>query len=89
MVKRISSILGAGLGSVVLTAISAGTNVSYSWDFGDGSGGDGQVVSHTYGMIGNNTVTATNSVGVVIETAVVVVLEEPTWEVYMPVARKP
>ena len=76
-----------------LTAtVTAGTNVSYVWDFGDGSMGNGVVVSHTYGMTGNFmvTVTATNSVGEMVATAVVVVVEEEmTWYVYVPVALKP
>jgi PKD repeat protein len=49
-------------------------------------------VSHVYGTAGSYTVTvtATNSVSVMVVSAVVVVLEEPiTWTVYMPVAIKP
>jgi PKD repeat protein len=51
-----------------------------------------EVVSHVYGTAGSYTVTvtATNSVSVMVVSAVVVVLEEPiTWTVYMPVAIKP
>ena len=49
-----------------LTAsISTGSNVSYEWDFGDGSSIEtGQNVTHTYPAVGNYTatVTATNKV---------------------------
>jgi hypothetical protein len=42
--------------------VSAGTNVTYTWDFGDGFGGIGATVSHTYPDVGVYTavVTATN-----------------------------
>jgi len=36
-----------------------GTIVSFAWDFGDGSGGSGEVVSHTYPQDGNYTVRVT------------------------------
>ena len=42
-----------------------GSNVSYSWDFGDGAGGNGVTLSHTYALAGTYTaiVTASNSLG--------------------------
>lgn len=47
--------------------ISSGSNVSYTWNFGDGTPtvGGAATVSHTYGLVGNYTaiVTATNSAG--------------------------
>jgi formylglycine-generating enzyme required for sulfatase activity/chitodextrinase len=45
--------------------IADGSNVSYVWDFGDGSTGSGATPSHTYAAVGVYTavVTATNSVG--------------------------
>jgi PKD repeat protein len=44
--------------------ITAGTNVSYSWDFGDGAKGTGKQTSHTYTAPGLYTVkvTAKNSI---------------------------
>jgi uncharacterized repeat protein (TIGR01451 family) len=61
--------------------ITAGTNVVYSWDFGDGIGsGSGQFPSHTYGADGVYTavVTATNSVNsLTATTTVTVVLNMP------------
>lgn len=43
--------------------IGGGSDVSYAWDFGDGSVGTGQTISHTYATVGvyTATVTATNS----------------------------
>lgn len=49
-----------------VATIISGTNVSYAWNFGDGSnGGTGTVVSHTYAATGiyTATVTASNSLG--------------------------
>jgi len=52
--------------TTTLTAtISAGSNVTYEWDFGDGSSNEfGRIVTHVYPSNGNYTatVTATNSV---------------------------
>lgn len=55
--------------------ITAGSDVSYLWDFGDGASGSGRTVNHTYGAVGNYvvTVTASNSLGnAVAQTAVTV-----------------
>jgi hypothetical protein len=45
--------------------VSAGTNISYTWDFGDGDTGTGQTASHAFTTPGVHTVsvTATNSLG--------------------------
>jgi hypothetical protein len=45
--------------------VAGGTNVSYAWDFGDGSSGSGASVAHAYQAIGlySASVTASNSTG--------------------------
>jgi large repetitive protein len=57
--------------------ISGGTNVSYSWDFGDGTSGSGASVSHSYAAIGAYTavVTASNAAGMVTATTSVTVTD--------------
>ena len=44
--------------------VGSGSNVIYSWSFGDGTTSSGQLATHTYGTLGTYTavVTATNSV---------------------------
>jgi hypothetical protein len=61
-----------------LTAtISAGTNVTYAWDFGDGATGSGTPVAHTYLSAGSYTavVTATNGSGLATATTNVTVTD--------------
>ena len=63
-----------------LTAtIDTGTNVIYTWDFGDGTDGSGAVVTHTYTAPGsfNATVTATNGTNSSSALTVVNILDEP------------
>ncbi len=60
-----------------LTAtITAGSHVTYTWDFGDGESGAGQIVTHTYLAAGyyTATVTASNSVSQLTATTPVSVL---------------
>jgi hypothetical protein len=48
--------------TVTLTAtVGAGTNVGYTWAFGDGATGSGAVVTHTYAGTGNYTAVVTAS----------------------------
>ncbi len=69
------------LGSVTyLTAtISAGTNVTYTWDLGDGDVAYGANVSDIYTAVGvyTATVTATNSVGTVFTQTIVTIIDVP------------
>jgi hypothetical protein len=53
--------------------ISGGTNVIYTWDFGDGESGSGAATGHVYGSTGVFTavVTASNSVSLDAATTVV------------------
>jgi len=74
-----------------LTAtITAGSNVSYTWSFGDDTTGSGAVVTHTYPAVGVYTavVTASNSVSVLTATTTVTVSPTGPVEhyVYLPLA---
>jgi N-acetylneuraminic acid mutarotase len=79
------------LGEVTtLTAtIASGTNVSFTWGFGDDSIGSGQVVTHTYPAPGlyTATVTATNSVSSLTETTLVTITA-PVYQTYLPLVFK-
>ncbi|MEJ2207692.1 MAG: PKD domain-containing protein [Anaerolineae bacterium] len=57
--------------------VTAGTNVVYTWDFGDSSGDSGQVVTHVYPAVGEYTATVTAHNGVSQETATTTVTIEP------------
>ena len=43
--------------------VTAGSNVLYSWDFGDGGSGSGPTPTHVYGAAGSYTATVTASNG--------------------------
>jgi PKD repeat protein len=61
-------------------SVSAGDNVTYTWDFGDGTTGTGAITTHTYTVPGSYvaTVTASNtSSTATAETAVSVLLVPP------------
>jgi hypothetical protein len=80
-------------GTTTFTAtITAGSNVDYTWDFGDGITMTGQVVGHVYEATGTYTatVTATNSLGSVsVETVAIVYTIEPlTYYIYLPIIYK-
>jgi PKD repeat protein len=64
-----------GQPTTLWATVSAGSNVTYTWDFGDGFGATGATVSHTYPDIGVYTavVTATNSLSEVTTTTTVTV----------------
>jgi hypothetical protein len=53
-----------GWPTTLTATISAGSNVTYTWDFGDGELGGGGVITHVYPAAGtySGLVTATNSV---------------------------
>ncbi len=80
------------LGSTTqLTAIiSSGTNVTYQWDFNDGTSGSGEIAFHKYTSPGNYTaeVTAANSVSQ--ETAITnVIIYDIASRVFIPLLVKP
>ena len=58
-------------------SVSTGTNVTYSWDFGDSGLGSGAFVTHSYATAGTYTVniTASNNNSSVITETIVTVLE--------------
>jgi len=61
--------------TAVLTAQVGGTNISYTWDLGDGTIAHGRVFSHTYMSLGAHTVvlTAANTINTMTTTTTVVV----------------
>ncbi|MFN8597342.1 MAG: PKD domain-containing protein [Anaerolineae bacterium] len=60
--------------ATAFTATASGSNIGYEWAFGDGSGPvSGAMATHTYGLAGHYTatVTATNSVSVVVASTLI------------------
>lgn len=83
-----------GLATHLTATISDGTNVSYIWDFGDGTILTGATVTHTYGLTGTYTavVTASNSMNAMSTTTAVVVYEpeQPTsYRLFLPMIQSP
>jgi PKD repeat protein len=80
-----------GSATMFTATITAGTNVTYTWAFGDGTFGGGPLVSHTYPATGTYTVivTATNSVSVMTATIEITITEAPAGlAVYLPIVMK-
>jgi hypothetical protein len=73
--------------------VATGSDVVYSWDFGDGNMGSGANPSHTYASAGQYTatVTATNiATNETTTTQVTVFMETAeTFEIYLPAVYKP
>ena len=65
-----------GASTQFTAAVVAGTNVSFTWAYGDGNSGAGAAVNHTYAAPGNYTaiVTATNSTNSATMTTPVTIL---------------
>jgi PKD repeat protein len=73
-------------GTTTLSAtITAGSNVTYTWAFGDGEFGAGAIVPHAYPATGIYTaaVTASNSVSLLTATTTVTITE-PGFQIYLP-----
>ena len=68
-----------GESTALSATIQAGTNVIYTWDFGDDESGSGQYISHTYSSVGrySGSVTATNSAGSATSTTQVNIQDIP------------
>ena len=77
-----------GQATTLTATITAGSNVSYTWNLGDGSLVSGMVVTHTYPIaaVYTATVTASNGVGIYTATTTVAILAlAPTIRfVYLP-----
>ncbi|MCP4407589.1 MAG: PKD domain-containing protein, partial [Gammaproteobacteria bacterium] len=68
-----------GNATIFMATISSGTNVIYTWDFGDGTTGNGAIATHDYSSIGTYTtiVTATNSLSQLTETTIATITDTP------------
>ncbi len=66
-----------GSATTLTATITAGSNVTYDWAFGDGDTGSGAVVTHIYPAVGVYTavVTASNSVSVLTATTPVTITD--------------
>ncbi|MCL4264758.1 MAG: VCBS repeat-containing protein [Anaerolineae bacterium] len=65
--------------STYFTAVvGSGTNVNFTWDFGDGATGTGPLVTHQFPQVGSYTaiVTATNSVNSLTATTMVTITSD-------------
>ncbi len=80
----------AGL-PVTFTAWASGTQpITYSWDLGDGTPAQGEVVVHTYASPGRYTVTltATNPCGEGRATHQLLVLPQTAYRIYLPLVQR-
>jgi hypothetical protein len=75
-----------GAATTFTATVEAGTNISYTWDFGDDFTASGAVVTHTYAAAGvyTATVTASNSAGSE-QASTLVQVVIPETRVYLPV----
>jgi PKD repeat protein len=78
-----------GQTTVLTAAVTAGSNVSYTWDFGDGASGTGTQATHTYTTAGEYTatVTAYNLVSQVTESITLTVIQ-PGYNLFLPQTMK-
>jgi PKD repeat protein len=68
-----------GSATTFTATITAGTNVTYTWEFGDGTSAAGAEVTHNYTEVGSYTavVTVTNSGGVETDVTTVQIVDVP------------
>jgi PKD repeat protein len=78
-----------GITTTLSATLEGGTNVTYTWDLGDGTLAKGATIEHIYPAAGVYTavVTATNSVGweVATTTVVVVAHPKPVYYYFLPI----
>lgn len=78
-----------GQATTLTATVASGSNIAYTWAFGDGEGGSGAVVTHTYPAVDiyTATVTGANSLGSVVATTVVTITElaGSERELYLPI----
>lgn len=75
LTARVTPPIFVDIPTTFVASVSAGSNVAYGWEFGDGNLGSGSVVQHTFAAAGTYTATVTASNGsssVITETAVTV-----------------
>jgi len=78
-----------GQATVFTATVSAGSNVSYTWDFGDGTSGSDPQITHTYPAAGNYTATVTVSNLVSsISASTTVRVTQPDHNLYLPIIIK-
>jgi uncharacterized repeat protein (TIGR01451 family) len=77
-----------GQATTLTATVTEGSNVTYTWAFGDGETGRGAVVSHTYPSVDICTavVTASNSVSELTATTTINIVESSMYiHIYLPV----
>lgn len=88
-----SSPTSLGAETTFTATVSAGDAVTFTWSFGDGQGGSGASLNHTYAAAGTYTATVTASNAVSEETAAtavtVVAPEEISYWRYLPLISRP
>ena len=67
--------------------VSSGSNVTFTWDFGDGQTGVGALTTHTYDVPGEYTarVTASNGIGIQETSTQVIILPR---KIYLPLVER-
>jgi PKD repeat protein len=80
----------AGATTYFTATVLSGSNVAYTWNFGDGHSGAGPQASHIYTTPGVYTVTLTaqNSAGVVVVTKSLTV-QPVIYHIYLPLVIRP
>jgi hypothetical protein len=78
-----------GQSTLFTATVNAGSNITYTWDFGDGAGtGSGATASYTFTATGTYTATVTASNGAGSQPAQTVVTVFALEPIYLPVVRR-